>query len=305
MHPERLSDLRDFRVDLKWNYFSVLQRLKESDFIDGLANTSTNNGTLFFPGCTLLTYAPELAEKTFELLAKNDSAIATTKLCCGNPLLSVGLQEKSDLYAEKLLKRIQDNGFSRIITACSNCFRQFNRYIEMTGIDGISVEALPQVLVEMGVKIESSGEFATPVCTIHDPCPDRLDELFSANVRKLLGETTIQELTNNRRDTKCCGNGGVASYFNPALYMRRCADKLKSFKKASLVNANIVCACMACVHTFRYASPDIPAYHYLELLFDTKIDWLALKEYEGQAWGRSSSDPKNYKRLYEDISEVF
>ena len=57
-----------------------------------------NTKKLFFPGCSLSSYSPEIVLKTYEYLKENISDLSIAFKCCGKPTLSMGDVDKFKIY---------------------------------------------------------------------------------------------------------------------------------------------------------------------------------------------------------------
>ena len=110
----------------------------------------------------------------------------------------------------------------------------------------------------------------------HDSCPDRDTGEFADGVRALLPEETIREAEHNRRRSFCCG-----SLLRAAGKPERASEQSRKHgEEAVAAKADaIVTACMSCTFLLSKEQHDVPVFHYLELLYDWRIDWESTPPY--------------------------
>jgi Fe-S oxidoreductase len=100
--------------------------------------------TLFFPGCSLVSYAPELTRRIGQWLSAAGFRWALSDACCGSPLMSAGLFERSRALRARLLEQIRAAGITRILTICPGCGEEL---AEVMG-DEVSIVPLPEVIYQ-------------------------------------------------------------------------------------------------------------------------------------------------------------
>lgn len=114
---------------------------------------------VYAPGCALMLYKAELAEKVLAHLCSVEQGIVSLLTCCRHdPLLGAG---------------------SVVINTCAGCDRRFRELYE-----GVSTVSLWEVLAD-----DDSFEFPDycgAETTVHDACPTRTEERVHAAARKLL-----------------------------------------------------------------------------------------------------------------------
>ncbi|MDR3136295.1 MAG: hypothetical protein LBU07_02570 [Coriobacteriales bacterium] len=100
--------------------------------------------TLFFPGCSLVSYAPALMRRIGWWLDSAGYHWAMSSACCGSPLMSAGLFERSQTLRWQLLEQVRAAGIKRILTVCPGCGEEL---AEVMG-DEVDIVPLPELLVE-------------------------------------------------------------------------------------------------------------------------------------------------------------
>lgn len=136
---------------------------------------------VYAPGCALLIYKPQLAEKVLEFLNQNLGDIPEHLICCRHePELENGTQ---------------------VINTCAGCDK---RYREL--YDGISTKSLWEILAES--KTFPFPDYKGMEMSIHDACPTRTEERVHSAIRKLLERMNIKivEPHNTRTHAICCGD---------------------------------------------------------------------------------------------------
>lgn len=222
--------------------------------------------SLFFPGCSLSTYAPELTRAAYGWLEDRGMVPGFSEGCCGKPLSNIGLGGCATRQQAPFLAQMQDAGARTLVVACPSCYYQL-----ANSIPGIRVLSLYRLMKEAGVWVG-----AREMLTIHDSCPDREALLFGEDMRALLSASKIVEMEHHGRATLCCGSGGSVSKIDPELCRQRARLRLQEFKTSGA--AELVTGCMACVHRLLRASPvHEPVVHILELVFDLPVDYYAIQ----------------------------
>ena len=163
-------------VDRKWNAFSLYRDTYNVSYEDLMR---PRYDTLFFPGCSLATYAPELTRAAYNWLQCRGAVLGFTAMCCGEPLGSLGLEERKSQLQHNLARQLQTAGASRVVTVCANCHQNLTK-----ALNGIEVVSLYKLLRDEGLHVIASHEMSTyrDVCvSVFSSLPDRLDFRDDAN----------------------------------------------------------------------------------------------------------------------------
>ncbi|HVP22789.1 MAG TPA: (Fe-S)-binding protein [Conexivisphaerales archaeon] len=221
-------------VNRKVNFFSLL---------DGSSHIKkeypARADRIFFPGCSLRGYRPEMMEKVAHQLG--DPYVMRYE-CCGKPLKVIGARaeyEKHHRSVVELLKRLQP---SEIITACPNCYGNFKEDVGFAKLT-FAAEALLNALPPS--KTEGRADLGT--VAIHDSCPYRATpELFDVSrsfVDRFYHGKRV-ELKYSRDALLCCGAGGAVSYSDEALAKEGARVRTRDAKEHSA--DTIVTFCNSC-----------------------------------------------------------
>jgi len=204
--------------------------------------------TAFAPGCALMIYKPELAEKLHHILNDNIGEMNKLLTCCKHdPQLSAN---------------------TKIINVCPGCDKRFgNDY------NNVSTISLWEILAESN--FFTFPDYHGKHMSIIDACPTREKESVHRAIRKLLHKMNIILVEPKHTGTKstCCGDSfyGVIS-----------TDKVKAqmIKRTSeMPLEDVVVYCISCIKSV-YIGGKRP--HYLiDLLFAEET---LPKTYEPDDW---------------------
>lgn len=270
----REIDIDDYKYMFPDRELTVMSLYRELSGIhyDDL-NTDQESQVTFFPGCTLLTYAPELTRAVYAQLNKAKDTMLLMD-CCGLPLSQLGLQARCDDYIEQVMTRILSYNVKEMVVACPNCYHQLR---EITAGKGIKLLTIFDALQNAPLLHKPFARKEKLSVTIHDSCSDRFAGIFARQARKaLIGKGfNITEMERNYNMTICCGSGGQVTHFDPEL-----ADALvrSRLEEAEKTKAEVLAACcMGCVLNFsRIASP-LKVQHVLNLLLEIEQDYTGVK----------------------------
>ncbi len=216
VQPAIVQKFAPMRTDLASSSFKQLRKTRKPAFPDALCEAGACE-KLFFPGCSLGTYEPELSARAFAHLKDTDRADGISYECCGNPLYLMGDPALLRQSAQSLADKLQSHGVAEIVVACPSCFSALLGYRDDGILDAsVAITPLPVVLAQQGLRVRpddlAKAGFDT-VC-VKDACRDRNSGTFAASVREILGETEAVELAHNRRRSRCCGSGGLVPLYD-------------------------------------------------------------------------------------------
>ncbi|MCA9976789.1 MAG: (Fe-S)-binding protein [Anaerolineales bacterium] len=270
----QLDDYDLMQVDRDWNFFSLYRSTFGIQFDDLYAD---KYDTLFFPGCTLASYAPELTRTIHTWLQQQGMQVGFSEMCCGKPLASIGLEDRAVQLLDGLREQLNAAGATKLVTACPNCLHLLQEHLK-----DFELLSLYDLLREAGVQVQGEERL-----TIHDSCPDRYDLAAGKQVRALLSGHPLLEMEHHGRETICCGSGGIVSMIDPALSEQRAHERMAEFSATGADRC--VTACMSCAHRLARVAPEGTVVHCLELVFATHVDYAQMAAnvqamWEGE-WG--------------------
>lgn len=254
--------------DRKNNAMKVYRKYSGIDYSD--IDNSSDGGTWFFPGCTLMTYSPGLTREIYSRLKNSCDCQGMWTECCGKPLDQIGLQHRLKTTHNYLWEFLREHSIKRIITACPGCYYEMQKIFQSTDV---VIQTVYEVL-DFGKQVRVDGKR----CTVHDSCPDRFLGKFGRQVRQALEQKGyfIVEMLHNTVNTICCGSGGQLSHFRPDLMEELVKQRQDEARQAE---ADILVGyCLSCVLKYDSKEPGIEITHALNLLLDLTEDFKGAKE---------------------------
>ena len=273
------------RVDREWHIFSAYRAVHGIFYNDlpSLENAREwGADTLFFPGCSLASYAPELTREVFAWLQERGMAVALSVDCCGSPLRSGGLADRCEAHKAALVGRAREAGIKRVGFVGPGCRDEWEA---TAGAEAFELVALPELLAAAGArprpeKVAALAGCDDPVLAMLDSCHDR-DGRFGGPLRRIFADGRTVELAHHGKSALCCGAAGAVSLVDQPLCDARAHRVLD--EEPRQVGADLVVTnCPTCAYTFaatRRADAAAGAVagsafcQYLELLFEAGFDW--------------------------------
>lgn len=184
----------------------------------------------YFVGCTSAYREQELAKNTVEILNKTQTPfrlLGDDELCCGSPLLRIGMRKQAIELAKKNVEAIEKAGIEKLIFSCAGCYRTFLiDYPEILGRKlKFEVEHITQFLARLIKEGKINLKELNKTVTYHDPChigrhimsdkPKRKG-LFDEprKILKAFPGINYVEMLRSKENAWCCGaGGGVKSAF--------------------------------------------------------------------------------------------
>ncbi len=282
-------DSRMVMVDEEWNIFSAYRAIYEIGYPEfrSLPQVASEGrgivDTVLFPGCSLVSYTPELIRAVGRWLDTQGFSWALSLDCCGSPLMSAGLFERAEGLRLRIIQQLRDAGVKRIITVCPGCGEELAENMPKD----IDIVPLPELIFDQtreAAGVAQAGlsplDPAPGSYTVFDSCHDRRDNRHGLAIRQLLAkylpEAECREMDNRRKNSLCCGAGGAVAGYDDDITARRIAEVLG---EAGATGAQtLVSMCPTCSYTIGQANlgcgaSAMPSHHYLELLFGIPTDW--------------------------------
>ena len=281
-------------VDRDWNFFTIyretydiryddliarseiarskIARSKDRGQCDPALNAAAPYPALFFPGCSLAAYSPELTRAAFTWLEGRGYRLGFSDLCCGTPLDNIGLSDEADRHLDTLRRQIASTGAKTLITACPNCEAMLKRHLP-----GVAILSIYALMLEAGIRV--SG---TETLTIHDSCPDRANHERAQAVRALLAGHPQVEMASHGENTICCGSGGIVSMIDPDLCSAHAQRRLEEFSASGADTC--MTSCMSCSHRLARAAQPGQVRHCLEMVFDIQVDYAQIERNTRLMW---------------------
>ena len=269
-------------VDRDWNFFTIYRENYGIHYADLYVDQYE---ALFFPGCTLSAYAPELTRRAFGWLQERGLQVGFSENCCAKPLDSIGLSLAADRYLDRLRAQLAAAGAQEIITACPNC----EAHLRAAQIPNIKIRSIYSLLVEAGIRLSGSDRL-----TFHDSCPDRYNNQNPRNVRAIVAGYPQVEMASHGKNAMCCGSGGIVSTVDPDLCSTRAQRRLSEFTASGADTC--MTSCMACAYRLAREAKPGQVRHCLEYVFDIQMDYAQIEANTNAMWEGSQGE-LNLQRL--------
>ena len=169
------------------------------------ASSASKTKRVFFPGCALSAYSPDLVLKAYDHLQQKLPGTGILLGCCGAPAYLIGDESRFQEVIDGIESDMIGLGCTEIITACPYC-----HYVLLHNLPNLRVTSLYPILGEIGLPEMIMTERHT--FSIHDPCSTRFEPDIQSSIRKLIQAAghRVCELEHSRDSTHCCGLGGMA-----------------------------------------------------------------------------------------------
>ena len=304
------------KTDCTWNSFTKFRKMQGTSFDDlpqlcvepidaheaGWTNPNAANfpenpqaETLFFPGCTLVSYAPELTRTAFAWLEEHQGPCLLGTQCCGSTLGFMGETERTRAWQERVIAAAQAQGVKRFVCVCPGCVTRLQP-VAASMAPEIEFVSYAQLLMDAGVQVDA-GVFApseTPVMVI-DSCNDRAGMHGNA-IRQLF--TGVENVLSPCRgaDARCCGAGGGVNLYDQAFSRantRYMLDLARDLGVHTLITACPTCSYTHALELMQSAREGITSWqdmgvrNYLEAAFGQRIDWAAVLDALMRMWQES------------------
>lgn len=272
--------MRDFKIIDALTGDSISQDGDTGEFTITKGADAPFCTSIFFPGCSMINYAMPLTIAVYDTLREYEKVDGISLLCCGK-ILSYepnGLEIRA-AFEDEFRDHVAKSSIRRIICACPNCVKALREaFLEDDRVKDVEIAVLPEVLAEIGYRLDKGtvaelvkGDADADVLLCpHDSCPDREYGQFADSLRRLMPDDMWADPEHNRKRSVCCGSLPRAQGKEKAA--DKCADICGSESVAVGADA-IVTACMSCTFQLNMAQSHIPAVHFLELLYNWRINW--------------------------------
>ncbi len=259
--------------------FNVIKRMDirfpDSALRDGVSifKASKPKGRIaVFTGCSVNFLYPDIGRSLINSLnAMNyDVVLPKGEVCCGAPLMGLGLKEDAAEMAERNINAFKRLNVESVIGLCPTCVHFIKN--EYKGIFGEAIENAVEVSEffssEFGVRspellnsklLTQNSPFRV---VYHDPC----HSMYSLNVRseprqilKSLGFSLMDS------ESGCCGFGGTFRLLYQELSEGMLEKRVEEYKKADM----IITSCPNCILQLRSRIKDRPVKHIVEAINET------------------------------------
>jgi len=219
-----------------------------------------NPDVFYYMGCVMAEKKPEAVMANIAILNKAGIRFATfagERCCCGGPSNTVGFRKTTGHLASRNLALFAKAGAKTIVTDCPACADTLRNTYKELGIKHdytvLTTVEFYKILLEQGtLKLDNA---VNETITYHDPCITARGFGDVESARAILGKVpglVIKEPFLAKKETQCCGMGGVSHVHHPAE-----SEAIGKQRYDQLIETGadaIVTACPACEDGFMIAS---------------------------------------------------
>lgn len=181
--------------------------------VEGITANGGKQAMVFFPGCSLVAYDPDLVIDIYKDLKVTYPTMGIMLNCCGNPTRLMGDHKHFKGYLQGLDDHLACQEVKTLLVACPNCYKTFKEEGQH------EVVSLWTLLLDKGLAEEATNRWSKlqETFSLHDPCPTRYAPEIHEAVRSLIGQLglEIREMDYKKADTLCCGSGGMVNVTRP------------------------------------------------------------------------------------------
>lgn len=217
-----------------------------------------------FAGCTVNVLYPNMGKSLICILNKlgYDAILPKGEVCCGAPLMAVGLKEDASEVAFKNLKIFKALNVEAVLGVCPTCVHFIkNEYRKLFG-DGLdnSLE-VSQFLVDRSLQgiLKKPHQMRRNIA-YHGPCHSLYGLKVHSEPRKILNSLGLDPIN---KQSGCCGFGGTFRLLYKDISENIVMDRVEDYKKAETV----ITACPNCVFQLRNKMRDKRVVHLVEFLY--------------------------------------
>ncbi len=236
--------------------------------------------TLLFLGCMSSFRVKESASASYELLkiGNYNFKILEKEPCCGEYVYSAGKLELAKQIFKENFEMFKRNKIKNLIVTCAGCLYAFNN-VYPKYVEGWNITV--KHIIEIIDKLEKSGKIKFKnlkrEITYHDPCRTGRklkNRTIYKEPRELLEKvgSKINELSNNRNETPCCGAGSGIRGVDSSISIK---IGTKIFQKAK--TKEIISSCPLCVFNYRYVNYKTQSDKEIKYITDFLLDALKSK----------------------------
>lgn len=220
---------------------------------------------LLFIGCTD-RMLPRNVEQSAAL--RNLAKFGGPDDCCGVWAMQAGLLDEGYRIAKRLVDRLKENRFERLVVGCGHCQKVLTRILpESLGL------TLPFPVVSvydylLGQIESGAARIANPIrldAAISDPCFGYENgNAYLDAIRRLAATIgmTISELPHNRENSLCCGYGGLFNDGKVAEVVKTISVKRRDLARSG--KRHILSYCPGCHLINHYSQPGYKSHYLLE-----------------------------------------
>ncbi len=218
-----------------------------------------------FAGCTVNFLYPHMGDALIRSLnaINYDVILPKGEICCGAPLLGLGLEDDTVEFAKKNVATFRDLKVEAVISLCPTCTHFISdEYKRLMGSGIENAVDISQFLHDKGTPLTSTDDGKAGIKRIiyHDPCHSRHYLKISREPRQILKALGFEVL--EPKDRGCCGFAGAFKVLYEDLSDAILNRRIEDYRKADM----IVTSCPNCVLQFKSKIKDKPVKHIIEVI---------------------------------------
>jgi dimethylglycine catabolism B len=235
--------------------FRAREQRLSAQLATGFAEHMATDGELgLWPGCDAIDKGADdiaAAMALFERAHTNVKIVASEQACAGYPLLAAGHRDLFRWHAGRVAASLR--GFKKVAFNCSACLYAVRAQY---AAEGVSVQT--EVVSLADLLAPAANNLACPIrpksVYYHDPCYNaRYNDVVEQPRRALAQLAEVRELSWNKRDTECCGGGGMLPKTMPLV-----ADQMARRRLAEVQASGgglVVTSCATCTFMLKRNAP--------------------------------------------------
>jgi glycolate oxidase iron-sulfur subunit len=223
----------------------------------------TRGRVAIFAGCTVNVLYPNIGKSLIYSLNRlgYDAVLPKGEVCCGAPLMAIGLKEDATDLAFKNLKIFKSLNVEAIIGLCPTCIHFIkNEYKKIAGESLDNALDVSQFFIETNISemIKKNYLFKKSVA-YHDPCHSLYGLKIRSEPRRILSSFGIVPFN---KQSGCCGFGGTFRLLYKDISEAIVRDRIEDYKRAEV----IITSCPNCVIQLKNVLKDKMVLHMAEVL---------------------------------------
>lgn len=218
-----------------------------------------------FPGCTSNLLITQIGLDMIDILntLNYDVVIPRGIVCCGAPMMSIGLQDKAKEQAERNIEIFNKLSIDKIISLCPTCVYTMSKtYKNIVGQDVSNIVDSTTFIIEKWQTIKNlchdlDKSFIKSKVIYHHPCHTKnYIHIKSDSITDILKDIGLNVVI----DDTCCGFGGLFKILEEELSSTMLKKKKEKFATMDMV----ISACPNCI--IQYRTGNINSLHFVEVI---------------------------------------
>lgn len=228
-----------------------------------------------FTGCAVNCINPSYGRSLVNILngLRYDVILPQGEVCCGAPLLELGLEEDAVKLAERNIETFKNLNVEAVISLCPTCVHFikniYGRYIgdcidnalDISQFLTAKASEFPELMKGHNFYNRSTSLINPEAKAVyHDPCHSKYSLNIFLEPRSILKKAGINLIEPS--DSGCCGFGGTFGLSFEGLSDDILKNRLESYKKADI----IITSCPNCILQLKSKIKDRQVMHIIDII---------------------------------------